>query len=105
MTPLWTALIVASLGSWALKFAGLSLPQAVLDHARVRAVARYLPLAMLSALVIVGLFDGGGRWTADWRALTGFAVAVALLLAKRSFLIVFLGAVAATALLRLLVPG
>ncbi len=105
MTSLWIALIISSFGSLALKFAGLSLPQAVLDNERVRAIARYLPLAMLSALVIVGLFDGGGQWAADWRALAGFTVAVGLLLLRQSFVVVFLGAVATTALLRFFLPG
>jgi branched-subunit amino acid transport protein len=57
---------------------------------------------MLSALVAVELFDGGGRYAADWRILAGVAAAIVALLLRRGFLVVFLVAIAVTALLRLL---
>lgn len=102
MTALWVALIVSCVGSYLLKLAGLSLPETVLDHPVVQSVARYLPMAMLAALVVVGLFDDGGTWVADWRTLVGFGVAIVLLLLRQGFLVVFLGAVLVTAGLRLL---
>jgi hypothetical protein len=49
--------------------AGVSLPEAVLEHPRVKAAAGRLPIAMLAALIVVELFDSGGRLTADWHAL------------------------------------
>ncbi len=85
MTALWIAVILGSLGSYALKLAGMSLPDSVLSAPRVQRVAGYLPIAMLSALVAVQLFDGGGHYAVDWR--TGFVV-------------VFLLAAGVTALLR-----
>jgi len=100
VTALWVALIISSIGSWALKLAGLSLPESALNHPLVQSIARYLPMAMLAALVVVGLFDGGGHWSVDWRTLVGFAVAIGLLLLRQSFLIVFFGAVLVTAGLR-----
>lgn len=102
MTALWVAAIVASIGSWALKFAGLSLPESILGRPAVQRVAAYLPVAMLSALVVVEVFDAGGHWGVDWRTLAGLGVAVVLLALRRGFLVVFFGAIAATALLRLL---
>ena len=51
MTPMWLALLLACVGSYALKFAGVSLPESVLNHAGVQRVAVLLPVAMLSALV------------------------------------------------------
>ena len=66
-TALWIALIVACVGSYALKLAGVSLPESVLNHPTVQRVAGFLPVAMLSALVAVELFDGGGRYATDWR--------------------------------------
>lgn len=102
MTALWVALIVSCVGSYLLKLGGLSLPETVLDNPVVQSVARYLPMAMLAALVVVGLFDGGGAWVADWRTLVGFGVAIVLLLLRRGFLVVFFAAVLVTAGLRLL---
>ena len=61
----------------------------------------YLPVAMLSALVAVELFDGGGRYAVDWAVLAGFAAGVVALLLKRGLLVVFVVAVAVTALIRL----
>ncbi len=102
MTALWVALIVASIGSYALKLAGMSLPETALNHPVVQRVAGLLPVAMLSALVAVQLFDGGGHYMVDWRTLAGVAAAVVALALRRGFLVVFLVAVGVTALLRLL---
>jgi branched-subunit amino acid transport protein len=100
MSALWVALIAASLGTYALKLAGMSLPESVLNHPTVQRVAGFLPLAMLSALVAVQLVDGGGHYALDWRTLAGVAAAVVALLLRRGFLVVFLVAVGVTALLR-----
>lgn len=102
MIALWIAVIVGSVGSWAIKLAGLSLPESALNRPLVQRVATFLPVAMLSALVVTQLFDAGGHWGVDWRTLAGLGVAVILLLLRRGFLVVFFGAIAATALLRLL---
>lgn len=100
MTPLWIAVIVVAVGSYALKLAGLSLPESMLSHPRVQRVARFLPVAMLSALVAVELVDGGGRYAVDWRILAGFAAGVVALVLRRGFLVVFGVAIGVTALLR-----
>lgn len=102
MTTLWIALIIASVGTWLLKFAGLSLPESIITRPRVQRVAGFLPVALLAALVTTEMFDGGGVWTLDWRVLAGMAAAVILLLLRRGFLVVFFGAIIVTALLRLL---
>ena len=102
MSGLWVALLVAAVGGYLTKLAGMSLPDSVLNHPRVQRVAAFLPLAMLAALVAVELFDGGGRYAVDWRTLAGVAAAVVALLLKRGFLFVFLTAVGVTAALGLL---
>ena len=102
MTGLWIALIVASIGSYLLKLAGMSLPESVLNHPKVQRVAGLLPAAMLAALVAVQLFDGGGRYAVDWRTLAGVLAGVVALLLRRGFLVVFLVAIGVTAVLRLL---
>lgn len=102
MTGLWVALVVAAVGGYLVKLAGLSLPESVLGRPRVQRVAAFLPVAMLAALVAVQLFDGGQRYAVDWRTLAGVAAAVVALLLGRGFLVVFLTAVVVTAGLRLL---
>ena len=101
MTALWVAVVVAAVGCYLLKLAGVSLPESVLNTPAVQRVAGYLPVAMLSALVAVELFDGGGTYAMDWRTLAGVAAGVVALLLKRGLLMVFVVAIAVTALLRL----
>lgn len=105
MTPLLIALVIASVGSYLLKLAGVSLPESVLANPTVQRIAGFLPVAMLSALVVVGLVDGDGdrRWNLDWPVLAGFGAAVIALLLRAGVLVVFVVAVVVTALLRLLV--
>lgn len=105
MTALIIALVIASVGSYLLKLAGVSLPESVLANPTVQRIAGFLPVAMLTALVVVGLADGDGdrRWGLDWPVLAGFGAAVVALLFRAGVLVVFIVAVAVTALLRLLV--
>jgi branched-subunit amino acid transport protein len=102
MTALWVAVVISSVGSYLLKLAGVSLPDSVRNIPVVQRVVGYLPVAMLSALVAVELFDGGGRYELNWRTLAGVAAAVIALLLRRGLLVVFLIAIAVTALLRLI---
>ena len=106
---LWVPVLVACAGSYLIKLAGLSLPSSVLADPRVQRVTTLLPVAMLSALVVVQLVHPGdgtdGRYALDWRVLAGVAAGAVALLLRRGFLVVFVVAVAVTALLRLLVPA
>jgi branched-subunit amino acid transport protein len=101
MTTLWVAVLVAAVGCYLLKLAGVSVPESVLNTPSVQRVADYLPVAMLSALVAVELFDGGGTYAVDWRTLAGVAAGVIALLLRQGLLVVFVVAIAVTALLRL----
>jgi branched-subunit amino acid transport protein len=105
VTALVVALVIASVGSYLLKLAGVSLPESVLANPTVQRVAGFLPVAMLTALVVVGLADGDGdgRWSFDWAVLAGVGAAVIALLLRAGVLVVFIVAVTVTALLRLLV--
>ena len=84
MTALVVALVIASVGSYLLKLAGVSLPESVLADPTVQRVAGFLPVAMLTALVVVGLADGDGdgRWSFDWPVLAGFGAAVIALVLR-----------------------
>jgi branched-subunit amino acid transport protein len=102
VTSLWLAVVLAAVGCYLLKLAGVSLPESILNHPKVQRVAQFLPVAMLSALVAVELFDGGRRYALDWRILAGVTAGVIALLLRRGFLVVFLVAIGVTALLRLI---
>lgn len=97
---IWTAVLVAAVGCYLLKLAGVSLPASVLEHPDVRRIAMFLPVAMLAALVAVELFDGGGRLTIDLALLAGVGAGVVALLARRSFLVVIVVAAVVTAVIR-----
>lgn len=101
MTTLWIVVVAASLGCYGLKVAGVSLPESVLNQPRVQRTAGLLPVAMLTALVVTDLFDVDRRYSADWHTLAGVAVGAAALRLGRSLVVVFLVAIATTALLRL----
>ena len=93
---MWTPILVAAAGCYALKLAGLSVPQRVLDGVRVQRVAALLPVALLAALISTQTFGEG----LDARA-AGLAAAVVALLLRAPFLVVVAVAAATTALLRL----
>jgi branched-subunit amino acid transport protein len=96
----WTAIVVAGIGCYLLKLAGLSVPASVLERPVVRRVAGLIPVALLSALVAVQIFSSGHRLVLDERA-AGLAAAATLLVLRAPFLLVVLGAAATAALLRL----
>ena len=97
---MWTAILLACVGCYALKLAGLSLPERVLSHPTVERVADLIPVALLAALVAVQSFSAGTALTLDARAL-GLAFAVVALLLRMPFLVVVVGASVVAALARL----
>ena len=99
---LWGALIVAAVGCYLIKLAGLSLPASVLGHPRVQRIAALLPPAMLAALVAVDLFENEGAYHADPAVLVGVGAAVVALLLEQGLVVVFAVAIAVTAAVRLL---
>ena len=98
---MWLAIVVAALGCYALKLAGLSLPQRVLANPSVERIADYIPVALLAALVAVQVWSSGPSLTIDARS-AGLAFAVAALLLRAPFLVVVIGAAVVAALIRLL---
>lgn len=101
MSALWAGILVAALGCYLAKLAGLSVPDRVLRHPRVSLAADLLPIALLAALVAVQVFGAERALTLDARAV-GLGVAVVALLLRASFLVVVAAAALATALVRLL---
>ena len=96
---MWAAVLLASLGCYLLKLAGLSLPRRVLDHPRVELVADLIPVALLAALVAVQVWAQGPSLTLDART-AGLGFAVVALLLRAPFLVVVIGAAATAAVLR-----
>jgi branched-subunit amino acid transport protein len=100
MTTAWATILAASLGCYGLKLAGVSLPESLLNHPRVKRTAGLLPVAMLTALVVTDLFDTNQRYSADWHTLAGVGVGAVALRLGGSLVVVFLLAIASTAVLR-----
>jgi hypothetical protein len=102
---MWTAVLAAAAGCFALKLAGWSVPQRWVEGRRVRQTAVLLPVALLAGLVVVQAFVQGG---AEGRSLTldaraaGLAVGAALLALRAPFLVVVLAAALTAAVLRAL---
>ena len=97
---MWTAVILASIGCYLLKLAGLSLPERVLGHPTIERVADLIPVALLAALVAVQVMADGTSLTVDARVL-GLGFAVVALLLRMPFLVVVVGAAVVAALARL----
>jgi hypothetical protein len=96
----WTAVLVGSAGCFALKLLGWSVPSRLLENARVRRTALFLPVALLAGLVVVQAFASGRSLQLDARAV-GLAVAGVAVLLRAPFLLVVVLAAATAALVRL----
>lgn len=97
---MWLAIVVAAVGCYALKLAGLSLPERVLHNPLVERVADFIPVALLAALVAVQVWSDGPSLTVDART-AGLAFAFVALSLRAPFLVVVIGAALVAALIRL----
>jgi branched-subunit amino acid transport protein len=98
---MWAAVLGMGAGCYLLKLAGLSVPEAVLDHPTVRRVADLLPVVLLAALVVVQVLSEGPRLLLDARV-PALVVALVALLLRASFLVVVALAAVTAAAIRLL---
>jgi len=97
---IWAAVLAGSLGCFVLKYAGMSVPKRILADRRVQKVAALLPIALLTALILIQTFTTGKHLVVDARA-GGLAVACVAVLLRAPFLVVVAAACVATALIRL----
>ena len=97
----WAAIVLAGVGCYLVKLAGLSVPQRLIEHPLVERVADLLPVALLSALIAVQVLADGPSLTLDAR-LVGLGAAVAALLLRAPFIVVVVVAAGSAALVRLL---
>ncbi len=98
---LWAGLLIASAGCYALKLAGLSLPQSWLQDERIQRTVPLIPVALLAALVATQTFSTGHQLVLDVRA-AALAVAAIAVVLRAPFLVVVASAAATAALLRLI---
>ena len=98
---IWAGVLVASASCYALKLAGLSLPERWLQDSRVQRTVPLIPIALLAALVGTQTFSTGQHLVLDVRA-AALAVAIVAVLLRASFLVVVAAAALTAALLRLL---
>lgn len=94
---MWWALITACLGCFALKYAGMSIPQRVLEAPAVRQLSLLLPIGLLAALAATQTMADGTRLVIDAR-LVGVLVAIVAIRLKMPFIVV-VALAAATAVL------
>lgn len=97
---MWGALIIACVGCYLIKLAGLSVPGDLLERPVLQRIAALLPVALLAGLAAVGTFADGSTLTLDARVL-GLGAAVVALLLRAPFLVVVVVAAVVTALTRL----
>jgi branched-subunit amino acid transport protein len=100
MSATWVAVLATAAGCYALKLAGLTVPQRILADPRVRRFAELVPVALLAALSAVQTVTNGQAFDLDPARLAGLGAAVAALMLRAPFLVVILAAAAAAALLR-----
>jgi branched chain amino acid efflux pump len=101
MTGAWIAVLVTSAGCYALKLAGLTIPERLLSNPMLRRFAELVPVALLAALVAVEAVGKGSALVFDPARLAGLAAAVVALLLRAPFLVVIVAAAGTAAALRL----
>jgi branched-subunit amino acid transport protein len=97
----WIAVLVTSAGCYALKLAGLTIPERLLSNPLLRRFAELVPVALLAALVAVEAVGKGSALVFDPARLAGLAAAVVALLLRAPFLVVIVAAAGTAAVLRL----
>jgi branched-subunit amino acid transport protein len=101
MSGAWIAVLVTSAGCYALKLAGLTIPERLLSNPFLRRFAELVPVALLAALVAVEAVGKGSALVLDPARLAGLAAAVVALLLRAPFLVVIVAAAGTAAVLRL----
>jgi len=98
---MWAAVLAGAFGCYLLKLAGLSVPSSILEKQGVQRIAAALPIALLTALIVIQTFTTDHRLTIDARA-AGLAAAAVAVLLRAPFLVVVGVAALTAALIRAL---
>ncbi|AXT85212.1 branched-chain amino acid transporter AzlD [Aeromicrobium sp. A1-2] len=99
MSSVWVGIVIMVVGCFALKYAGLSVPERVLDHPSTKRAADLIPVALLGALIAVQVVADGDALRIDARLL-GLVVAAVLLALRVPFLPMVFAAALVAALAR-----
>lgn len=99
MTTLWGGIVVMVAGCFALKYAGLSVPERILQHKLTIRATELLPAGLLGALIAVQVFASDGEIKVDARLLA-LGVAAVLLTLRVPFLPMVFAAALVAALVR-----
>ena len=100
MTAIWIGVLATAAGCYALKLAGLTVPQRVLASPRARRFAELVPVALLAGLTAVEVLGRGQALAIDPARLAGLGAAVLALTLRAPFLVVILAAAGTAAALR-----
>jgi uncharacterized membrane protein len=98
---LWILVASTSVGCYALKLLGYLVPARVLQRPQVRRLVELVPVALLSALIVVEAIADGSRFHFDAARLAGFAVGSVAVWRRAPFLVVVVAAALTTGLIRL----
>jgi branched-subunit amino acid transport protein len=98
MTATWIAVLATSAICYLLKYLGMSVPSSWLSNERFLRIIGLMPVALLTALVMVQTFADGTRLTIDARA-AGVLVAVGALRLKMAYPVVVLSAAVTSAII------
>src|ERR1022692_2932946 len=90
MTGTWIAVLATAAGCYALKRAGLTVPQRVLASPRARRFAELVPVALLAGLTAVEVLGRGQALAIDPARLAGPRPAGPALTLRAPFLVVIL---------------
>ncbi len=101
MESKWTVVIASSLIAFILKITGYVVPEKYLEKPSIKSITNYVPIVMLSALVIAQTFSQGQAIVFDAR-LIGLVVAFILLVIRAPFIVVVLAAAFVSAVFRYL---
>ncbi len=96
----WVTVLAASLGAYLLKLAGYLVPERWLSGMRVRRVTALLPVALLTALVVVQTFASTSHGLVVDARTAGLGAAVVALVLRAPFIVVVVLAAATAAGLR-----
>ncbi len=96
MSPIWIAVIGASVTAFLNKYIGHSVPEKWLDQPKVKQINTLVPIVLLSALVGVQTFANKKELVVDQR-LAGVGVALLALKFKAPFPVVVISAAIASA--------
>lgn len=97
----WVAVALTSLGCYAIKWLGMNVPGSWISSPRLLRIIGLMPVALLTALVVVNTFATKTSLVLDARA-AGVGVAVIALIAKMPYPVVVAGAAITSALIHAL---